>query len=401
MKTIVPRPLFAEASSMVLQQEDYFLLQPSVCQYLNEFPLGLNAKRDFEWARFFLAQHTLSPGTYASYRGLVERLLLWSWISCGKSIFDLDRDDFEDFLSFNLSPPPDWIGDAVRRRFLKKEEAWVFNDYWRPFYARAYWPSDEITGSLDAASYKPSAGGLRTLLNICSSFYCFLYTKGVGNVNPVVSVRSKGIRIQRSYRLVARSLTSNQWNYVVGAAEKLAIKDLAGERALFILTAIYFMYLKATDLSSDEGALHTMGEFVLRNDEWRLELEHPRRPTARILVNPDFLPYLKRYRKSRGLSPLPLPGETSPLLQTIRGRPGLTNRQIRGIVKPIFRQAYQDMCKAGEPSSECAALLSACLNSIRDTGALAGSKAFSPQDLQRDLRNASVSYTYEKYYGCK
>jgi hypothetical protein len=399
MQSIVPRPLFAEAASMALQQEEYYLLQPSVFKYLSEFSHRLNVERDFKWARVFLAKHNLAPGTYCNYRGFIERLLLWSWIYCGKSTLSLNRKDFGEFVSFNQSPPADWIGVGVRRRFMKNGEAWIFNCDWRPFDARSLKSKDENIGSYGTASYKPFSGSLRQLLSICSSFYNFLHAEGAATVNPVVAIRPQGFRnMQRSDHPAARCLTPIQWSYVIRAAERMANRDRGGERALFILATTYFMYLRASDLSSDEGAFHTMGEFILRDDQWWLELEHPRRPTARILVNPEFLPYLTRYRKSRGLPPLPFVGETSPLLQTVHERPGLTTRRISAIVKPIFTQAHQDMNDAGEASAECANLLSASLNSLRETSAMAGTETRSPPDLQRDLRSVSLSYTYGKYY---
>ena len=48
---------------------------------------------DFDMARDFLQAYTGSLGTFTSYRGDVERLLLWTWFIAEKILEDLKRSD--------------------------------------------------------------------------------------------------------------------------------------------------------------------------------------------------------------------------------------------------------------------------------------------------------------------
>ncbi len=67
-----------------------------------------------------------------------------------------------------------------------------------------------------------------------------------------------------------------------------------------------------------------------------------------VSVSDAMLEALKRYRKARGLGPLPSPGESSPLIHKTRGKGGLTStRQVRGIVQQVFDLAAEKMRSEG------------------------------------------------------
>src|SRR5690349_2580744 len=112
---IEPCPIFADAKSVAVNVNIYFRTHSVVCKYLDKFSAHLNVFDDFKWARAFLTVHNGAPGTYGNYRAFVERLLLWSWIVCEKTVTDLATEDFGKFLSFNENPPDNWVGDAARR----------------------------------------------------------------------------------------------------------------------------------------------------------------------------------------------------------------------------------------------------------------------------------------------
>lgn len=400
MRSIIPRPLFSDAlfMSVRLTQERYLFRHPSVAQYLKDFPPRLNVHGDFRWARAFLAFHRLVPGTFGNYRGGVERLLLWSWIVRNRPVLSLTPRDFEDFLTFNQNPPEHWVADRIRPRFLKIAGSNMSNPEWRPFGVNAR-KSVGLGGSPDTASCDLSEKSLIALRSVCNVFFKFIHNEGAVTTNPVSAVQPQGFRVRyRASRPQALRLNSRQWAYVLRAAVELADKSEGGERALLILTAVYFMHLKVSELSSDENVPRTMGNFILRDEQWWFVLEYPRKPSRQIRVNPDFLPYLTRYRKSTGLDPLPSVGETTELLRTVHGREGLTSRLIHITVRSVFKRAFLDMTEAGEDALECAQLPSASLSMIREAGARAAAKIHMPAQLAKDLGSVNIGYVYAKYY---
>ena len=81
-----------------------------------------------------------------------------------------------------------------------------------------------------------------------------------------------------------------------------------------------------------------------------------------------YLPFLKRYREWRGLSSLPSRGEQTILVEKIRGRGGLTSRQISKLIQQVFDAAFTKM-KTGHGLDAAQKLNEATTHYLRHTGA--------------------------------
>jgi hypothetical protein len=399
---IRPRPFLDDAASISAPIRDYYICRPLVKNYLAQFSTSLNVERDFELARAFLTLHSEATGTFGNYRNFMERLLLWSWIYGEKSVLNLTSSDFKQFVSFNKYPPENWISDAPRNRFVKHGSKWVFNEHWRPISLRRSKADSKIgikqNIDSDSLGRNSSISNIGQLHRICSSFYNFLIGEGVISGNPIASIKRTLERVVSSTRQTGRGLTIEQWGYVIEVAEMMADEDPKYERTLFIVVAIYSMYLRGSDLSGNRYWTPTMGAFVEHGDSWWFELVDRYDVVAKISVRPDFIPYLIRYRRSRNLPPLPPHGDTTPLLTTIRGRPGLTARHIRDIVQEVFDRTYSEMKRRGRSDDECIALLAASVSWLRDTGARIDAPHRNPIHLQKDLRHVSLSNTLNRFY---
>lgn len=385
----VPHPIFAGPESMVLDIEQYYARYPCVAAYLRSFSTDFDVETDFEWGLRFLARHNRSFGTFGNYRTFVERLLLWSWILAGKSALTLKRDQFGQFVSFCKKPPSNWVGTAPTLRFIQDDGDWKFNEGWRPFDVRSQSEED---------SYRPFTGTLRQIHSICSSFYNFLHAEDAAAFNPVAASRSHNGNAESGIYPVRSFLSSDQLCRVLQILGCRAPGKPADERALFIVAATVFMYLRASDLATSGEHCPSMDCFVLEDGKWWLVLAARGTPAQRIEVKPEFLPYLERYRKSRGLSPFPERNEGVPMLETSHGRPGLSVRQIRDIVQEALRQVHADITEAGESGDDWNILLRSGLRLLRDSGARSGAKSRKPAELQLDLRITSIAYTYGRYY---
>jgi hypothetical protein len=186
-------------------------------------------------------------------------------------------------------------------------------------------------------------------------------------------------------------------NLILRHLELDATRHPEGERALFIVAAALYLYLRPSDLATIKGAYPTMDDFHFDGARWSLVLE-ARVPPIKVPVDSDFLKYLSRYRSSRGLSPLPIPGSAEPLLEAANGRPGLSNRRIREIVQATMNEVLQKLRAAGHDGADMAALSAVSLRWLRNSGAKQQSKDKSPSTLQKQLGSVSLSYVYGRYY---
>jgi len=90
---------------------------------------------DFEMSLSFLQQYTGSAGTFNSYRRDLERLLQWCWHIALNTLDVLKRDDIENFIRLCQRPPAAWICVKTAPRFVEEHGQRTPNPEWRPFVA--------------------------------------------------------------------------------------------------------------------------------------------------------------------------------------------------------------------------------------------------------------------------
>jgi site-specific recombinase XerC len=180
----------------------------------------------------------------------------------------------------------------------------------------------------------------------------------------------------------------------------MAGDDPAHERTLFILTTLFAMYLRVSDLIGRDNWRPTMGD--LRRDttgNWWFHVVGKGNKAAKISVRDEYIDrYLVRYRHFLNLSPLPSPQEKTPLISTLNGRGGLSDRYVRSILQVVFDRSLQRMQSEGWSEDEIDQLRSASLHWLRHTAATFDAPFREMKDLQADLRHNSLSTTQNTYY---
>ncbi|MGP0171129.1 tyrosine-type recombinase/integrase [Pseudomonas sp. NCHU5208] len=390
MKTIAiqPRPLFGKiVSDGSAADEEH--IGAVVAAYLESFPREIDVSGDHAIASEFVKRYSHNASTLRTYRTFVERLLLWSWIIRGRSILDLSLQDAEDFVRFNKTPASEWIGPTTNRRFVLDGGAMTFNSAWRPF-------SEQRSGA--AGVYTVQRTTLELIISTCHAFYEHVADMGHEVRNPFSIKQRSRLTGQKPQQRSSKSLTQLEWDYLLDVAREMADSDPKYERSLFIVVALFSMYLRIGDLAGSDAWQPTMGSFFKRKNCWWFAACGKGGVQAEISVKPDFLEYLKRYRESRNLTPLPASGENTPLLTTNSGRPGLSARQIRSLVQEVFDRAIQKMLSEGRTQDECDQLKSATVHWLRHTGATFDAEFRPVKHLQMDLRHASLQTTTDIYY---
>lgn len=386
---------------------------PIVRDYLASFSSELQAIEGYRAVRGFLKSYAGNEATFNSYRTHVERLLLWTLLVARKPLLELRRRDAEAFMEFCLRPPRDWIGPMVRSRFVRiggrkklESDTYVTNQDWRPFSMTVPKRNRALTDSAarDAENgpYRMSQGSVAQVFAVCGSFFQHAIDEGLTEVNPFRAVKQKSIYKQRNTLDVSgRSLTQLQWSYVIETAERMAEEDPeVHERTLFILATLFAMYLRVSDLVGRDNWEPTMGDF--RRDttgNWWFHVVGKGNKAAKISVRDDYIQsYLIRYRRYLGLPALPSPQETHPLLATLTGRAGLSDRHLRLLLQQVFDRALQRMVSEGWSNDEVDHLRSASLHWLRHTSATFDAPHRDMKDLQADLRHNSLSTTQNTYY---
>jgi integrase len=105
-----------------------------------------------------------------------------------------------------------------------------------------------------------------------------------------------------------------------------------------------------------------------------------------------------RYRRHLQLSPLPSAHENTPLIGTLKGRAGLSDRHVRLLLQAVFDRALARMAEEGWSEDEIDQLRSASLHWLRHTAATFDAPHRDMKDLQADLRHNSLSTTQNVYY---
>lgn len=329
-----------------------------------------NFEHDYSAAREFLLAYCGNAQTFTAYRREIERLLQWSWLIAKRSLLTMDRQGIENFLQFCISPPLSWIASKRESRFITITGKRQANLNWRPFLATVTKSQYEKGVVIDKKKYQLSQKALQAIFSILSSFYGFLIETGRIGHNPVAQIRQKSKFFRQSIKPTVRRLTELQWHYVIDAAKKLATESpKKHERSLFILNALYGMYLRISELVASSRWQPQMGHFFRdQTGNWWFRTVGKGNKERLVTVSNSMLAALKRYRRSLNLVGLPAPGETTPLITKLKGQgPVTSERQIRLIVQCCFDLAVEQL-KKDSFIDEAEQLSSATVHWLRHTG---------------------------------
>lgn len=361
--------------------------------------LSQTQKNDFIASIDFLESYTGSLGTFNSYRREIERLLQWAWFIVKKNLRTIKRKDIEVFVRFCQKPKKSWIGTKKVPRFIEKEGMRIPNPEWRPFIATVSKAAYRKGILPNPQNFALSPSAVKELFAILSSFYNYLLQEEYVYVNPIILIRqkSKFIRKQQG-QIKIRRLSELQWQYVIKTAKELANKkpDIH-ERTLFIMSALYSMYLRISELISSSRWTPTMNHFQRDSDgNWWFTTVGKGNKQRQIAVSNAMLEALKRWRKYLKLSSLPSSADNSPLLPKTKGHGSITNTSyIRKIVQYCFDKAIEKLNKDGY-SEEAESLVAATVHWLRHTG-ISDDVKRRPREHVRDDAGHSSSVTTDKY----
>ena len=354
---------------------------------------------DFVIAVQFLQQYTGSAATFNSYRRELECLLQWTWHIALTTLDGLKREDIENYIRFSQRPPAAWIGIKKAPRFAEAEGQRRPNPQWRPYVATVSKSAHKKGKVPSKKAYFASNNSIKQLMAITSSFFQYLVLEEYTYTNPVALIRQKSKFVQKRQGLTkVRRLSPLQWQMVIHTAEQMAIeKPHSHERTLFMLSALYSMYLRISELAASDRWVPTMNDFHKDQDGlWWFTTVGKGNKERQIAVSDTMLAALKRWRKFRGLSVLPTPADDSPLLPLHRGQGPMANStHIRNVVQGCFDRAIQNLA-AQDQREEAESLMDATVHWLRHTG-ISDDVKIRPREHVRDDAGHSSSAITDRY----
>ena len=394
MHKIKPFPLFPaynELKSMSLS--DY----PQLDAFLN----GAEAWINISWrdAKNFLVYigRNKSDHTFIRFRNEVEKFLLWVYLIKEQTPLDFKKTSILEYADFCWSPPIAWIGLANHEKFIYQDGYYSANTQWAPY--RLNRPKNVPDSAFDKKKYQPSQQTLTATFTAIIAYYKYLVNEEIALSNPA-QLAKKDCRyfLKDAQVKEVKRLSEQQWQYVLDTAKSMADKEEKYERSLFVVAALKTLFLRISELSERPDWIPTMGHFWEDEDHnWWLKVFGKGRKIRDVTVPPSFLLYLKRYRASRGLSPLPYSNEATPVVEKIRGQGGMSSRHLSRIVQQVFDQAFGDMLKK-EGEDRARKLKEASTHWLRHTGAsMEIERGRALKDLSEDLGHSSMSTTDTVY----
>ena len=354
----------------------------------------------FNWGKIFLTYigRNKSAHTYERFRNDVERFLLWSFIVKKKPIDQLRKSDLLEYADFCWQPPVDWIGTSNQERFKITNGYSAANELWFPYKIQAP-KSLKSQYVIDKKKYRPSQQTLSSMFTAIIVFYNYLMAEDfcIGNPAQIAKKDCRHFIIDSQVKEIKR-LTGSQWQFVLDTAVEMADENPMFERNLFVIAALKTLFLRISELSERPNWSPAMGHFWQDDDEnWWLKIFGKSRKLRDITVPIDFLPFLERYRASRGLLGLPASNENSILVEKVRGQGGMTSRHLRRIVQSVFDQAHDNM-RRSEGENKALKLKEASAHWLRHTGASMEIERGRPlKDISEDLGHASMATTDTVY----
>jgi site-specific recombinase XerD len=394
MTKYTPIPLFDTLLYLDSSYESQLLIIKS-----QVFPNLQDAITDYQFAKKFLYTYRGSEETFKSYRREIERLLQWTWYIQHKTLKELRRTDIETFLEFCQDPPKNWIGIKNVARFIEHEGRRIANIHWRPYVATISKKAHRDGDSPDAKLYTLSQNALQAIFSILSSFFNFLEQEEYTFGNPVAQIRQKSKFFRKHHgKKAIRRLSELQWSYIIETAEIMANENsLLHERTLFMMNALFAMYLRISELAASKRWTPQMGHFYRDQDNnWWFKTLGKGNKERDISVSNAMLAALKRYRISLGLSSLPSPGETIPLIAKKMGKGPINGtRHIRKIVQDCFDRTIQRLQNDGF-KEDAEALMAVTVHWLRHTG-ISEDVKIRPREHVRDDAGHSSSAITDQY----
>jgi site-specific recombinase XerD len=342
---------------------------------LNETLSIIEAKKDAvtddEALAVFLQSHASSEHTMRSYETQCRRFLLWvrSTRTSSPALLPTVRiSDANAYLEFAAS------GRVFSAEVL---ERWGFKE--QPFRK----PLSKTSIAHMVTVLNSWFDAMREMQVTPSQAYC--------SFNPFKLAHAKS-KVQET-DVLEMAFSDIEWNFVEQAIEALPRKTDRDHkhyhRCRWVIHLLYRTFLRR-----DEAVNLRMSDFEPSQGGWGIKLVGKGDKSANIIATERLMAEFGIYSHHLGLSALPSPSETDPVVQAVTGKNrSITAAALYLICKQVFTEAADIAESANEPY--CAMRLrKASPHWMRHTGVSHAMEAgVNPRYVQAQARHASLGTT--------
>ena len=285
----------------------------------------IDADSDVEAVCTWLKEYWDSPRTLDSYRKEAERFLLWASMKRGKNLSDINRDDVLEYGQFLRNPDISWCGPTRPRN----------HPDWKPF---AKWSSGKH-GLSESSCLQANV--------ILSNLFKYLVEAGYLSRNPFAlkRTRSSTARAIHDERLLERETIDFLFRWLDTLPAETEREKRHAERALWIISLYYYTAARLREIPAAR-----MADIRLIRGNWWFRVLGKGGKEGLIPIPAALLDALQRYRRTLGLTPLPSPMETTPLVCSIYGELAPVRADsLYKIIKAIMKAAADDARAADRP----------------------------------------------------
>jgi len=361
------------------------------------------ARDDLDIVGKYLLRLRNRPETFRAYRRDLERFLHWAWQFPRKRVVNITRDDMLGFLKYLEAPPGSWVGRHQVDRYLVAHGGAIGpNPNWTPFVSRTskaarkrteLGMTNKVHTNTTNKKNHSSKATIRSALAATSWLYWALVSDQAIPNNPAAALmKDEKNKLKTDKGVYERVLTDEQWKACIDAARSLAKTNPAHERTLFIISMLYLLKLRISEIS---GSYATMNRFRQRKGTWVYRVESGKRGKSRDVPCPDaMLQALRRYRRHIGSdTALPSMRDDSPLLPKVRGTGSLGVREVSFLLQICFDAAARSLVEK-KRIDDAFAVVAASAHWLRHTSASEEAHSGRPLvDLQHDLGHDSLGTT--------
>lgn len=278
----------------------------------------IDADSDVEAVRTWLKEYRDRPRTLDSYRKEAERFLLWATMKRGKNLSDINRDDVLEYGLFLRNPDISWCGPTRPRQ----------HPDWKPF---ARWSAGKH-GLAESSCVQAHV--------ILSNLFNYLVEAGYLGRNPFALKRGRvsGARAIHDERLLEKDSIDYLFQWLESLPAETTREKQHAERALWIVSLYYYTAARLREIPAAR-----MADIRLIRGNWWFRVMGKGEKEGLVPVPLALLEALQRYRRFLGLTPLPSPGETTPLVCSVYGElKAVSAASLHKIIKSIMKAAADD-----------------------------------------------------------
>ena len=285
-----------------------------------------------------------SKETTRSFRKEAIRFLMWVELRKGQGdslLRGVTAEDANEYLDFLIAP----------RTF----PAWILQKY-------GYSRQPFLSNGLSRASIRQTITILNRMFTVLQNIQIGSYVPYV-QLNPFVLVKSMPISQDFDTK---KALTHEEWEMVHETIEALPRESIREQfhyhRTRWIFQLLYRLWVRRSTVT----ALR-MGDFYPSEEGWLIQVTSKGNKTASLVVSSKLIRALMDYRLSIGLSELPSPNDTRPLVSTLFDpyKP-FSPESLYAVCRVIYRNTADRVAESHPYSAE--KLRNAGPHTMRHTG---------------------------------